>query len=47
MDRSGFTRGTRWWQAYSPSLSSLVVINEETLPKNDIFMFGDIWYLQY
>ena len=47
MDRSGLTRGTRWCQAYSLSLSSLEVIHEKTLPeKNDIFMFGDLWYLQ-
>ena len=37
MDRSGLTRRTRWCQAYSPSLSSLGVIHEKTLPKNDIF----------
>ena len=37
MDRSGLTRGTRWCQACSPSLSSLEVIHEKHyLPKNDI-----------
>ena len=48
MDRSGFTRGTRWCHARSPSLSSLEVIHEKTLPKkNDIFIFCDLSYLQY
>ena len=37
MDRSGLTRGTRWCQSYSPSLSSLEVIHEKHYPKNDIF----------
>ena len=37
MNRSGLTRGTRWCQACSPSLSSLEVIHEKTLTqKNDI-----------
>ena len=33
MDRSGLTRGTLWCQACSPSLCSLEVIHEKTLPK--------------
>ena len=33
MDRSRLTRGTRWCQAYSPSLSSLEVIHEKALPQ--------------
>ena len=33
MNRSGLRRGTRWCQACSPSLSSLEVIHEKTLPK--------------
>ena len=33
MNRSGLTRGTRWCQACSPSLSSLEVIHVKTLPK--------------
>ena len=37
MDRSGLTRGTRWCQAYFPSLSSLEVIHEKTLPKTIFF----------
>ena len=37
MDRSGLTRGTRWCQACSPSLSSLEVINEKTLSQKTIF----------
>ena len=37
IDRSGLTRGTRWCQACSPSLSSLEVIHEKNItPKNDI-----------
>ena len=37
MDRSGLTKGTRWCQACSPSLSSLEVIHEKNItPKNDI-----------
>ena len=40
MDRSGLTRGTRWSQACSPSLSSLEVIHEKTLPKKRYFIFG-------
>ena len=39
MDGSGLTRGTRWYQACSPSLSSLEVIHEKTLPpKKTIFL---------
>ena len=38
MDRSGLTRGTRWCQACSPSLSSLEVIHEKTLPQKTIFL---------
>ena len=38
MNRSGLTRGTRWCQACSPTLSSLKVIHEKTLPQNDIFL---------
>ena len=38
MDRSGLTTGTRWCQACSPSLSSLEVIHEETLPQKTIFL---------
>ena len=46
MDRSGLT--TRWCQACSPSLSSLEVIHEKIItPKKDIFIFGDLSYLQY
>ena len=45
MKRSDLTRGTRWCQAYSPSLSSLEVIYEKTLPqKNGIFIFGGLSY---
>ena len=48
MDRSGLTRGTQWCQACSPTLSSLEVIHEKNItPKNDIFFFGDLAYLQY
>ena len=36
MNRSDLTRGTRWCQACSPSLSSLEVIHEKHYPKNDI-----------
>ena len=36
MDRSGLTRGTRWCQACSPSLSSLEVIH--ALPQKTIFL---------
>ena len=38
MDRSGLTRGTRWCQDCSPSLSSLEVIHEKTLPQKTIFL---------
>ena len=39
MDRSGLTRGTRWCQACSPSLSSLEVIHEKKiLPQKTIFL---------
>ena len=38
MDRSGLTRGTRWCQACSPSLSSLEVIREKHYPKKTIFL---------
>ena len=38
MDRSGLTRGTRWYQACSPSLSSLEVIHEKTLPQKTVFL---------
>ena len=47
MDRSGLTRETRWCQACSPSLSSLEVIDEKIPKKNNIFIFGDLSYLQY
>ena len=47
MDRFGLTSGTRWFQACSPSLSSLEVIHEKHYPKKDIFIFGDLSYLQY
>ena len=38
MDRSGLKRGTRWYQSCSPSLSSLEVIHEKTLPKKQYFL---------
>ena len=38
MNRSGLTRGTRWCQACSPSLSNLEVIHEKTLPQKTIFL---------
>ena len=38
MDRSGLTRRTRWCQACSPSLSSLEVIYEKTLPQKTTFL---------
>ena len=38
MDRSGLTRGTRWCQTCSPSLSSSEVIHEKTLPQKTIFL---------
>ena len=38
MNRSGLTRGTRWCQACSPSLSSLEGIHEKTLPQKTIFL---------
>ena len=48
MDQSDLMRGTRWCQACSPRLSSLEVIHEKNItPKNDIFIFGDLSYLQY
>ena len=31
MSRSGLTRGTLWWQYYSPSFSSLEVIHEKNI----------------
>ena len=37
MDRSGLTRGTRWYQACSPSLSSVEVIREKHYPKKQYF----------
>ena len=45
MDQSGVTRGTRWCQAFSPSLSSLEVIREKTFPQKRTFPFGDLSYL--
>ena len=46
--RSGLTRGTRWCQNYSPSLSGCEVIHEKKhFPQNVIFIFGDLWYFQY
>ena len=38
MNRSGLTRGTRWCQACSPSLSSLEVIHEKKITKT-IFLY--------
>ena len=38
MDRSGLTRGTRWCQACSPSLSSLKVIHEKNITQKTIFL---------
>ena len=41
MDRSGLTRGTRWCQACSPSLSTLSnleVSHEKALPKKRYFL---------
>ena len=38
MNRSELTRGTRWCQACSPSLSSLEVIHEKHYPKKTIFL---------
>ena len=38
MDRSGLTRGTRWCQACSPSLSSLEVIHEKNITPKTIFL---------
>ena len=38
MDQSGLTRGTRWFQACSPSLSSLEVIHEKHYPKKTIVL---------
>ena len=38
MDRSGLTRGTRWCQACSPSLSSLEVIHEKNITQKTIFL---------
>ena len=39
MDRSGLTRGTRWCQACSPSLSSFEVIYEKTFPQKRYFLY--------
>ena len=39
MNRSDLTRGTRWCQACSTSLSSLEVIREKTLPPKTIFLY--------
>ena len=36
MNRSGLTRGTRWCEACSPSLSSLEVIHKKKFPKTII-----------
>ena len=48
MDGSGMTRGTRWCQNYSSSLSSWDVIHEKHFPlKTHFFPFGDLSYLQY
>ena len=41
MDRSGLTRGTRWSQNYSPSVSSWEVIHEKTFSKKRNF---DLWW---
>ena len=38
MNRSGLTRGTRWCQACSPSLSSLEVIREKNITQKTIFL---------
>ena len=38
MNRFGLKRGTRWCQACFPSLSSLEVIHEKTLPKKRYFL---------
>ena len=38
MDRSGLTRGIRWCQACSPSLSSLEVIHEKNITQKTIFL---------
>ena len=38
MDRSGLTRGTRWCQACSPSLSSFDVIHEKKHYKKTLFL---------
>ena len=38
MDRSGLTRGTRWCQACSSSLSGLGVIHEKNITKKTIFL---------
>ena len=39
MDGSGLTKGTRWCQNYTSSLSSLEVIHEKTLPQKTIFLY--------
>ena len=42
MDRFGLTRGTRWCQNHSPSLSSIKVIYKKLFPENrnfDICLF--------
>ena len=38
MNRSDLTRGTRWCQACSPSLSSLEVIHEKNITQKTIFL---------
>ena len=38
MDRSGLTRGTRWCQACSSSLSSFEVLHEKHYPKKRYFL---------
>ena len=38
MNRSVLTRGTRWCQACSPSLSSLEVIHEKNITQKTIFL---------
>ena len=37
MDRSGLTRGTRWYQNYFPSLNTWEVIHEQTFPPKRTF----------
>ena len=38
MNRSGLTRGTRWCQACSPSLSILEVIHKKIITPKTIFL---------